>query len=210
MKETTRQHPQFQQQFENQPIHRSTYYGKKRRSWVSFILTLIAMVLVAIAAYSMYSETLFKMSFLDENVTFDKLKVIADLLTAQSFIDTSNIEQTLNYVIMGLNFFFILVLVNIIFAILTLIFNRTILKVINWFISIWILLIPIAFLFYINRAAEEITQKLAPYIGNVDPATVFSPSNALHNAIIFTAIAMVLYFISLFFRNRRPKIRKQL
>ncbi|EJG0096707.1 hypothetical protein DB521_RS05270, partial [Staphylococcus pseudintermedius] len=118
--------------------------------------------------------------------------------------------QTLNYVIMGLNFFFILVLVNIIFAILTLIFNRTILKVINWFISIWILLIPIAFLFYINRAAEEITQKLAPYIGNVDPATVFSPSNALHNAIIFTAIAMVLYFISLFFRNRRPKIRKQL
>ncbi|URY17838.1 hypothetical protein K9F12_12520 [Staphylococcus pseudintermedius] len=49
MKETTRQHPQFQQQFENQPIHRSTYYGKKRRSWVSFILTLIAMVLVAIA-----------------------------------------------------------------------------------------------------------------------------------------------------------------
>ncbi len=100
----------------------------------------------------MYSETLFKMSFLDENVTFDKLKVIADQLTAQSFIDTSNIEQTLNYVIMGLNFFFILVLVNIIFAILTLIFNRTILKVINWFISIWILLIPIAFLFYINRA----------------------------------------------------------
>lgn len=62
------------------------------------------MVLVAIAAYSMYSETLFKMSFLDENVTFDKLKVIADQLTAQSFIDTSNIEQTLNYVIMGLNF----------------------------------------------------------------------------------------------------------
>ncbi|WMZ79890.1 hypothetical protein [Staphylococcus pseudintermedius] len=97
MKETTRQHPQFQQQFENQPIHRSAYYGKKRRSWVSFILTLIAMVLVAIAAYSMYSETLFKMSFLDENVTFDKLKVIADQLTAQSFIDTSNIEQTLNY-----------------------------------------------------------------------------------------------------------------
>lgn len=28
MKETTRQHPQFQQQFENQPIHRSPYYRK--------------------------------------------------------------------------------------------------------------------------------------------------------------------------------------
>ena len=210
MKETTQQHPQFQQKFENQPIHRSQYYGKKRRSWVSFILTLIAMVLVAIAAYSMYSETLFKMSFLDENVTFDKLKVIADQLTAQSLIDTSNIEQTLSYVIMGLNIFFILVLINIIFAILTLVFNRTILKVVNWIISILIVLIPIAFLFYINRAAEEIAKKLVPYIGNVDPTTVFSPSNALHNAIIFTAIATVLYFISLFFRNRRPKIRKSL
>ncbi|MEJ7541417.1 hypothetical protein [Staphylococcus intermedius] len=210
MKETTRQHPQFQQQFENQPIHRNPNYGKKRRSWVSFILTLIALVLVAIAAYSMYSETLFKMSFLDENVTFDKLKEIANQLTAQSFIDTSEIEQTLDFVIMGLNIFFILVLVNIIFAILTLVFNRTILKVINWIISIVITLIPIAFLFYINQAAEEVTKKLAPYIGNVDPSTVFSPSNALHNAIIFTAIATVLYFISLFFRNRRPKIHKHL
>ncbi|ARJ50507.1 hypothetical protein [Staphylococcus lutrae] len=210
MNEISQQPPQFQQQFEHQPIQRNPYHGKKKRSWISFILTLIAMVLVAIAAYSMYTESLIKMGFIDENVTFNQLQVIADQLTAQSTIDTSNVEQTLHYLIIALNAFFVFALINILFAILTLLFNRTVLKCINWFISLFIVLVPTAFLFYIHTAAGEIAHNLEPYLGHVDAATILAPSSALYNTIIYTSIAAVLYFVSLFFRNRYPKMRKPL
>ncbi len=207
MKEKSQSQPHFQQQFDYQTIHRGKRYGKKRRSWVSFILTLIAAVFVTIAAYSMYSDTLFKMGFINENVTFDKLKVITTQLSSITLIDISAVEQKLSVLIKVLNVFFILSLINIVLALLTLIFNRTILKILNFIIAIFITLIPIGFLYYIDEVADEFAKQLAPYVGQVDASNLLTGANALHNAIIFMGIATFLYFISLFFRNRRPKIK---
>ncbi|QLK86714.1 hypothetical protein [Staphylococcus sp. 17KM0847] len=199
------------------PIHTQpeimyrTHRIKKRRSWISFILTFIAMVLTAIAAYSMYRETLFTIGFLNQDVYYDQFKTFTEQLTRQTLVDLSEIEQRLNYLRIALRCFFVLCLINIILALLTLLFNRTLLKLINWIISVCITFIPIGFLYIIREVAEQLSDKLAPVqalIGTVDPNTIITASSALYNAAILTGIATVLYFIALFFRNRKSKLHE--
>ncbi|MGV3244692.1 hypothetical protein [Staphylococcus sp. 11261D007BR] len=199
--------PQFEEQFKYETVHRGQRYGKKKRSWVSFILTFIAMVLIIIAAYSMYTESLFSTVFLDQNVTYDQFKVFTEQLSSQSFIDLSDLEQRLSQLLMVLNVFFILCIINIILSILTLIFNRTIIKVINFIISIVLVAIPVGFLYIIREVASQVSSQLSQFLGQIEPTAILVESNAIHNGIIFTSIAAVLYLVSLFFRNRRPKIK---
>lgn len=199
--------PQFEEQFKYETVHRGQRYGKKKRSWVSFILTFIAMVLIIIAAYSMYTESLFSTVFLDQNVTYDQFKVFTEQLSSQSFIDLSDLEQRLSQLLMVLNIFFILCIINIILSILTLIFNRTIIKVINFIISIVLVAIPVGFLYIIREVASQVSSQLSQFLGQIEPTAILVESNAIHNGIIFTSIAAVLYLVSLFFRNRRPKIK---
>lgn len=199
--------PQFEEQFKYETVHRGQRYGKKKRSWVSFILTFIAMVLIIIAAYSMYTESLFSTVFLDQNVTYDQFKVFTEQLSSQSFIDLSDLEQRLSQLLMVLNVFFILCFINIILSILTLIFNRTIIKVINFIISIVLVAIPVGFLYIIREVASQVSSQLSQFLGQIEPTAILVESNAIHNGIIFTSIAAVLYLVSLFFRNRRPKIK---
>lgn len=199
--------PQFEEQFKYETVHRGQRYGKKKHSWVSFILTFIAMVLIIIAAYSMYTESLFSTVFLDQNVTYDQFKVFTEQLSSQSFIDLSDLEQRLSQLLMVLNVFFILCIINIILSILTLIFNRTIIKVINFIISIVLVAIPVGFLYIIREVASQVSSQLSQFLGQIEPTAILVESNAIHNGIIFTSIAAVLYLVSLFFRNRRPKIK---
>ncbi|MBI5974297.1 hypothetical protein [Staphylococcus canis] len=201
------QQPHFEQQFQNETLHRGKRYGKKKRSWVSFILTLIALVLTIIAAYSMYTENLFRMVILDQNVTYDQFKVFTSQLSQQSFIDLSDFETRLNQLLLVLNVFFILSLVSILLGLITLIFNRTVLKLINFVISVILLIIPVGFLFIIRYVASSLSKELSQYLGDINPQALLIESSAIHNAIIFMAIATILYFIALFFRNRRPKVR---
>lgn len=207
MDSSQQQRPQFEQQFDHDTVHRSKRYGKKKRSWISFILTFIALVLTAIAAYSMYTETLFKMVFLDQNVTYDQFKVFTEQLSHQNFIDLSSFEERLNQLLLVLNAFFILCFINIVFAILTLVFNRTIIKMINVLIAGLLLIIPIGFLYIIRQIASRMSTELSQLLGQVDPTAILVESSAIHNSIIFMAIATGLYFITLFFRNRRPKVK---
>lgn len=202
-------HPphEFEQQFKDQPLHRGNFNPKKRRSWVSFTLTLIALVLSAISAYHMFYNTLFRLDFLDQSVNYQQFKEAIHQLTNQAMIDTSELEKNLNILLTMIHIFFILVFINILLAILTLVFNRTLIKLLNFIIAICTTLIPVAILYVIREAAKTFAEKLSQYLGNVDATALLSEANGLHNAIIFSCIATALYFISLFFRNRRPKFK---
>ncbi|MDO5375436.1 MAG: hypothetical protein Q4F01_04545 [Staphylococcus rostri] len=181
---------------------------KKRRSGVSFILTLIAMVLTAIAAYSMYHDPLFTSNFLNTELNYKQLQQFNQELSSQTFVDLSDFEQVVTQLSWTINGFFILCFVNIVLAILTLVYNRTLLKIVNFIVSLCIFFIPVGLLVIIRDAAKQLSAAFEPIqaiIGNVNATDILAESNAVHNAIIFTGIAAFLYFISLFFRNRRPK-----
>ena len=185
-----------------------TRYLKKRRSWVSFILTLIAMVLTAMAGYSMYHDPLFISNFLKQEVNYNQFQQFTQQLSSQTFVDLSEFEQSLSRLLWIIHLFFILCVVNIVLAILTLVFNRTLLKVLNFIVSLGIFLIPVGLLVVIRDTAQQLTDNLKPLeslIGHIETTALLAESNAVHNAIIFTGIAAFLYFISLFFRNRKPK-----
>ena len=197
----------FDQRFNDQPLHRNHLYAKKRRSWVSFILTLIALALSVISAYHMFYNTLFQLNFLDQTVNYHQFKEVIQNLTQQSYIDTSDLENSLNILLTMIHVFFILVFLNVVLAILTLVFNRTLIKILNFIIAVCATLIPVAILYIVREAAKEMATKVEQYLGHIDPSTLLVEANGLHNAIIFSGIATALYFISLFFRNRRPKIK---
>lgn len=201
----------------NQPMNHHvqaaypTRHIKKRRSWVSFILTLIAMVLTAMAGYSMYHEPLFISNLLNKEVNYSQFQEFTELtqqLNSQTSIDLSGFEESLSRLLWIIHLFFILCVVNIVLAILTLVFNRTLLKVLNFIVSLGIFFIPVGLLVVIRDAAEQLTDNLKPLeplMGHLETTALLAESNAVHNAIIFTGIAAFLYFISLFFRNRKSK-----
>ncbi|UXR69361.1 MULTISPECIES: hypothetical protein [unclassified Staphylococcus] len=200
----------------NQPTHHDTqvvYHARrtrKQRSWVSFILTLIAMVLTAIAAYSMYRDPLFTSHLLNQDVNYHQFQQFTQQLSSQAFVDLSNFEEELSRLLWIINLFYILCFVNIVLAILTLVFNRTLLKIFNFLISLVVFFIPVGLLFIIRNAATQLSESLAPLeaiIGNIEATSLLAESNAVHNAIIFTGIAAFLYLISLFFRNRKVGMR---
>ncbi|UXR78079.1 MULTISPECIES: hypothetical protein [unclassified Staphylococcus] len=183
-----------------------TRQPKKRRSWVSFILTLIAMVLTAMAAYSMYRDPLFTSSFLNQEVNYHQFQQFTQQLGSQGLIDVSSFEEELSRLLSMINIFFVLCFVNIILAILTLVFNRTLLKILNFIVSLGVLLIPVILLYIIRDAATQLASALEPLqslVGNIEATSLLAESNAVHNAIIYTGIAAFLYLISLFFRNRK-------
>lgn len=200
----------------NQPTHHDTqvvYHTRrtrKQRSWVSFILTLIAMVLTAIAAYSMYRDPLFTSHLLNQDVNYHQFQQFTQQLSSQAFVDLSNFEEELSRLLWIINLFYILCFVNIVLAILTLVFNRTLLKIFNFLISLVVFFIPVGLLFIIRNAATQLSESLAPLeaiIGNIEATSLLAESNAVHNAIVFTGIAAFLYLISLFFRNRKVGMR---
>ena len=207
MKASQQRVENFEQQFNEQPLHRNHLYSKKRRSWVSFILTLIALALSIISAYHMFYNTLFQLNFLNQTVNYHQFKEVIQNLTQQSYIDTSNLEHSLNTLLTMIHVFFILVFLNVVLAILTLVFNRTLIKLLNLIIAVCATLIPVAILYIVREAAKEMATKVEQYLGHVDPSSILVEANGLHNSIIFSCIATTLYFISLFFRNRRPKIK---
>ncbi|MCS4486092.1 hypothetical protein [Staphylococcus americanisciuri] len=196
----------------NQPTQQETHMVyrqiKKRRSWVSLILTLIAMVMTIMAAYGMYHEPLFSSNFLNQEVNYHQFQQFTQQLRSQTFVDLSDFEQSLTRLLWVINTFFILCIVNVILAILTLVFNRTLLKVLNFLVSLGIFFIPVGLLLIIRDIATQLSDALAPLqslVGTIETTSLLAESNAVHNAIIFTGIATFLYFISLFFRNRKVK-----
>ncbi|EAC7660782.1 hypothetical protein A6469_17655, partial [Listeria monocytogenes] len=105
------------------------------------------------------------------------------------------------------NIFFILCLVSMFITVITIILNRTLLKIFNLLILAGMLLITLYFSYIIHTIAQKISESLKQYYLTVSPDQVINEADAIHNALILLACSIALLFISLFFRNRLARIR---
>ena len=66
-------HSQFQERINQQPLHRGHQFSNKRKhSWVSLIIHLIVLILLAITMYSMWKEPILILCSLTNLLTSHK------------------------------------------------------------------------------------------------------------------------------------------
>ena len=92
-------------------------------------------------------------------------------------------------------------------TVITVILNRTVLKVLNILILASMLFITLYFSYIIHTIAQKISESLKQYYLTVSPNQVITEADAIHNALILLACSIALIIISLFFRNRLARIR---
>lgn len=102
---------------------------------------------------------------------------------------------------------FVLCLVSMFVTVITVILNRTVLKVLNILILASMLFITLYFSYIIHTIAQKISESLKQYYLTVSPNQVITEADAIHNALILLACSIALIIISLFFRNRLARIR---
>ena len=118
-----------------------------------------------------------------------------------------DLQKSIDNLIMVFNIFFILCLVSMFITVITIILNRTLLKIFNLLILAGMLLITLYFSYIIHTIAQKISESLKQYYLTVSPDQVINEADAIHNALILLACSIALLFISLFFRNRLARIR---
>ncbi|MBO1198663.1 hypothetical protein J3T65_03835 [Staphylococcus simiae] len=213
MSYTNQPNEPYNNQYQQQPIaYRANYKPKKKRSWVSLIIQIIVLVLTAIAGYSMWKQPIFNIVFANKPVNFDGLKHFQDTTTNIGNLNINlgnvgDLQQSLDRLIMVFNAFFILCIVSLIITILTIIFNRTVLKVLNIFSLAIMLVITLYFSYIIKTLAQKIAESFKQYYISVSPQQVITEADAIHNGIILLGCSIALIVISLFFRNRKLKLQ---
>ena len=124
------------------------------------IIQIIVVILTAIAGYSMWKQPIFNIVFTKESVDFDGIKILTrQLKMHQLNINLGNIndlQQGIDRLILVFNGFFILCIVSLVITILTIVFNRTVLKVVNILVLTIMLVITLYFSYIIKALAQEI------------------------------------------------------
>ena len=202
MSEILQNQRQFNSQFEHQEIHRGKRYGKKKRSWVSLIIQVFVLVLTAITGYSMLKQPIFKISFVNETINFHQLRNFQDTVTQIGNLNLGNIDQ-LQQSVDNL----IIIFISLFITVITIIFNRTALKVVNILLLAIMLVITLYFSYIIHTIAQKISESLKQYYLTVSPEQVLTEADAIHNALILIGCSIALLIVSLFFRNRLPRIK---
>ncbi|ATH61946.1 MULTISPECIES: hypothetical protein [Staphylococcus] len=202
----------FDDAFQTQGLHRGKQYGKKKRSWVSMIIQLIVLVLTAITGYSMYKQPIFNIVFAKQTINFHQLKNFQDTVTQIGNININlgnidQLQQSIDRLLIVFYAFFVLCILSLILSILTIIFNRSALKVVNMLFLAIMLVITMYFSYIIHTLAEKISDSLKQYYLTVSPDQVVVEADAIHNALILLACSIGLLIISLFFRNRKIRIK---
>ena len=158
MSETLQNQRQFNSQFEHQEIHRGKDMVK--RSWVSLIIQVFVLVLTAITGYSMLKQPIFKISFVNETINFHQLRNFQDTVTQIGNLNLGNIDQlqqSVDNLIIIFNIFFVLCLISLFITVITIIFNRTALKVVNILLLAIMLVITLYFSYIIHTIAQKIS-----------------------------------------------------
>ena len=83
-----------------------------------------------------------------------------------------------------------------IISILTIVFNRTILKVINFIIIAVALMIAFSFSYTIQMLGKQISQNLHHFFLDLPPNQIITEADAIHNALILLSSSLALLFIS--------------
>ena len=217
----------------NNQFSRATRNGKKKRSWVSLIIHIIVLVLVGITGYSMYKQPLFIFGLKDTEVGYTQLKnfkqslsnlselsINSDQVTKLNGLGLSDIAKQLEalsikpehieqlksvieQINMLFNIFFGLCILSLILTILTLLFNRTLLKLLNFLSIASMLAIVVYFMIAIDYLAQRIAKLLNNAYVQITPDQVIIEADATHNAIILLICCLALIFLSLFFRSKR-------
>ena len=109
--------------------------------------------------------TYFNIVFTKESVNFDGIKNFNETIGKmhQLNINLGNIndlQQGIDRLILVFNGFFILCIVSLIITILTIVFNRTVLKVVNILVLAIMLVITLYFSYIIKALAQEIADAL--------------------------------------------------
>ena len=201
----------FEHTLTSETMQRGARYGKKKKSWVSLIIQIIVLILVAISGYSMFKEPIFNLVFVDKTVNFKELtnfqETINNLTNLNINVESiDNLQTSIDRLILVFYVFFIACILSLILTLFTLFFNKTILKIVNMFIIAIMLAITFGFSALIKNIATRIADSMNQYYITVDSAQILTESNAIHNAFILLGCSIALLLISLFFRNRKPRI----
>ena len=117
------------------------------------------------------------------------------------------LQQSVDNLIIIFNIFFVLCLISLFITVITIIFNRTALKVVNILLLAIMLVITLYFSYIIHTIAQKISESLKQYYLTVSPEQVLTEADAIHNALILIGCSIALLIVSLFFRNRLPRIK---
>jgi len=208
MTENNNQFKNFEHSFTNESMQRGKRFGKKKKSWVSMVIQIIVLILVAISGYSMYKEPLFNLVFLKTPINFHQLtnfqSTMNDVANLNLNIDNINDLQTsIDRLILVFYVFFIACILSLILTILTLVFNRTALKIVNVLVIAIMFIITFGFSYLIKNIASRIAESMSQNYLTVKPTQVLTEADAIHNSITLLGCSIALLIISLFFRNRK-------
>ena len=193
-------------------VNQQAYYGKKKNSWISLIIHIIILILVGITCYSMYKQPILNFVLANQAIDFSEIKNFQNTTTQIgplniNISEVANLQGIIDKFILAFNIFFVLCILSMIISILTIVFNRTILKVINFIIIAVVLMIAFSFSYTIQMAGNQVSQNLHHFFLDLAPNQIITEADAIHNALILLSSSLALLFISFFFRNRHPRIK---
>lgn len=187
---------------------RSQRKGKKRRSWISLVIQFIILILVGITGYSMYKQPIFNLVFANQPINYEQIKNFQNMVTQIGALNINlsqlaNLEDISNRLVFVFNTFFTLTIISLIITVITIIFNRTLLKILNFIVLTIMLIMSLYFGYAIQTIGQRISNKLQSYSLHISPNQIISEADAIHNALILLVCSLALLIISFFFRNRR-------
>ena len=114
----------------------------------------------------MLKQPIFKISFVNETINFHQLRNFQDTVTQIGNLNLGNIDQlqqSVDNLIIIFNIFFVLCLISLFITVITIIFNRTALKVVNILLLAIMLVITLYFSYIIHTIAQKISESLKQY-----------------------------------------------
>ncbi|MGW9856917.1 uncharacterized protein (DUF983 family) [Staphylococcus hominis] len=192
-------------------VNQQPYYGKKKNSWISLIIHIIILILVGITCYSMYKQPILNFVLANQAIDFSEIKNFQNTTTQIgplniNISEVANLHGVINKFILAFDVFFVLCIISMIISILTIAFNRTILKITNFIVITIALIITFSFSYTIQMLGKQISQNLNHFFLNLEPNQIITEADAIHNALILLLSSLALLFISFFFRSRYTRI----
>lgn len=195
------------------PLQRGQYFApKKKRSYVSLIIQIIVLILTIISIYSMLKEPIFNILLVNEPIRFSQILNFQETLhniSSQNIDLTqlSHLQENISKLKLAFYAFFFAGILSLILTVLTLIFNRTAIKIVNMILIAIMFAIPFGLTYIVEETAKRVSETLQQYFINLAPDKILVTGEALSNATVLLACCFGLLFISLFFRNRRVRIK---
>ena len=148
----------------------------------------------------MYKQPILNFVLANQAIDFSEIKNFQNTTTQIgplniNISEVANLQGVIDKFILAFNIFFVLC-IGMIISILTIVFNRTILKVINFIIIAVALMIAFSFSYTIQMLGKQISQNLHHFFLDLPPNQIITEADAIHNALILLSSSLALLFIS--------------